>query len=228
MPNEGFFRRWSRLKSGDGPAQEARTAPPGGPSAAAPGGALELPPLAQETPHPPVALARSGAQRPPPTMDDLALLGPDSDFSAFVTHGVDKAVQRLAMKKLFSDPHFRVRDGLDVYIDDYTRPDPVSAAMLASLQHAKNALARPVDDAPAQPGGAPAGAGTPAASGRPGAEGPGAGDQSGSAAPGTDPSGANDNPAGDVPGTNNDPGGDVPGINNDPGGDVPPPPEGDA
>ena len=29
------------------------------------------------------------------------------------------------MKKLFSDPHFNVMDGLDTYIDDYGKPDPI-------------------------------------------------------------------------------------------------------
>jgi hypothetical protein len=86
-----------------------------------------------------------------PTLEDAALLGADSDFSAFVTQGVDKAVQRLAMKKLFSDPHFHMIDGLDVYIDDFNTPDPVSAAMLASLEHARNLLARAMDDEPPAP-----------------------------------------------------------------------------
>jgi hypothetical protein len=139
MSDHGFFRRWARLKAGDKDAGP----PPAGPGA-------ELPPLAQNLPHPavgPVPAPAAGApQRPPPTLDDVALLGADSDFSAFVTQGVDKAVQRLAMKKLFSDPHFRLTDGLDVYIDDYTGADPVSAAMLASLRHARSALARAMQD----------------------------------------------------------------------------------
>ena len=29
------------------------------------------------------------------------------------------------MKKLFTDPHFNVMDGLDTYIDDYRKPDPI-------------------------------------------------------------------------------------------------------
>jgi hypothetical protein len=151
MPATSFFQRWSRLKSG---ADREPDAPPrhAGASAqtsdaAAPD--VVLAPLAQSTPHPPVAPApRVQGERALPTIEDAERLHADSDFSAFVTNGVDKAVQRLAMKKLFSDPHFRVMDGLDIYIDDYNKPDPLSAAMLASLEHTKNLFARLSDDAP--------------------------------------------------------------------------------
>ena len=52
-------------------------------------------------------------------------------------------MRRLALKKLFADPHFNVMDRLDMYMDDYNKPSPVSAAMLAALQHARGALRRP-------------------------------------------------------------------------------------
>jgi hypothetical protein len=131
MSDKGFFRRWSHLKS-QGAEHELEAA--------------ELAPLAQTSPHPPVA-PRPVAPQPLPTLEDAARLEPpDSDFSAYVTKGVDKAVQRLAMQKLFSDPHFSVMDGLDVYIDDYNKSDPLSAAMLAALEHARSSLAPPPPD----------------------------------------------------------------------------------
>jgi hypothetical protein len=34
-------------------------------------------------------------------------------------------------------------DRLDMYMDDYNKPDPVSATMLAALEHARGALRRP-------------------------------------------------------------------------------------
>ena len=37
------------------------------------------------------------------------------------------------MKKLFSDPHFNVMDGLDIYIDDYGKPDPIPLSMLRRM-----------------------------------------------------------------------------------------------
>ena len=56
------------------------------------------------------------------------------------------AVQRLALKKLFSDPHFKVMDGLDIYMDDYNKASPLAADMLAQLRHANSALGRVLDD----------------------------------------------------------------------------------
>jgi hypothetical protein len=37
------------------------------------------------------------------------------------------------MKKLFTDPHYNVMDGLDIYIGDYNTPDPMPAGMLAKM-----------------------------------------------------------------------------------------------
>jgi hypothetical protein len=139
MQEEGFFRRWARLKA-EGPA-----APPPAPDAQP-----NLPAVAQLAPHPAVtpAPAADAPARALPTLDDVALLSADSDFSGFVTQGVDKNVQRLAMKKLFSDPHFNRMDGLDIYIDDYNKPDPVSATMLAALHHSKSFFAQAMKDEP--------------------------------------------------------------------------------
>ena len=39
-------------------------------------------------------------------------------------------------------------DGLDIYIDDYSRPDPIPPEILAKLQHAREWLA---DDAAPAP-----------------------------------------------------------------------------
>jgi hypothetical protein len=140
MTDEGFLRRWARRKtearSGIEPLPE-----PDMPVADAP--VEDLPVPVVEAPAQLPALAP--ADVPPPTMDDVARLTSDSDFSAFVARGVDAAVRRTALKKLFADPHFNAMDGLDVYIDDYTKPSPVSEAMLASLEHAKNALQRVVE-----------------------------------------------------------------------------------
>jgi hypothetical protein len=78
--------------------------------------------------------------RPPPSLDDVALLKADSDFTPFVARGVDEHIRRSAMKKLFADPRFNVMDGLDVYIEDYHTFTPIPAAMLAALNHAKSLL----------------------------------------------------------------------------------------
>jgi len=121
MAGEGFLRRWSRLKAAPEPPQEAAPAP-------VPVAAPPLPVREEE--------------RALPTLDDVARLTPESDYSAFVAKGVDKAVQRMALKKLFADPNFAVMDGLDIYIADYNKAAPLTDAMLASLKHAPGVLNR--------------------------------------------------------------------------------------
>ncbi|MGH8099366.1 DUF3306 domain-containing protein [Stenotrophomonas indicatrix] len=131
MPEEGFLRRWSRLKSGGAPAEDA--------------------PVEAQLPAPPPSVVQApvaveGDEPALPTLADAANLTPEADFSAFVGKGVDKAVQRLALKTLFSDPHFKLVDGLDVYMHDFNQASPVTLVMLASLQHAQGVLARLFDD----------------------------------------------------------------------------------
>jgi len=68
-----------------------------------------------------------------PTLTDVEQLTPDSDFSTFMTQGVSPEVRNAALKKLFTDPHYNVMDGLDIYIGDYNTPDPLPAGMLAKM-----------------------------------------------------------------------------------------------
>jgi hypothetical protein len=75
---------------------EGRAAPPGAPDA-------------PDAPNAPGA----------PTLDDVARLTPESDYSAYTAPGVDAAVRNEALRKLFhSDPHFGRSDGLDVAVDE--------------------------------------------------------------------------------------------------------------
>ncbi len=74
---------------------------------------------------------------PLPSLDDVAALTPQSDFSRFVRSEVDPQVRNAAVKKLFADPHFQIMDGMDVYIDDYSLPDPIPERMLRTLASAE-------------------------------------------------------------------------------------------
>ncbi|WP_427915532.1 DUF3306 domain-containing protein [Ramlibacter sp. MMS24-I3-19] len=74
---------------------------------------------------------------PPPTLADVADLTPASDFRRFIARDVTSEVKNAAMKKLFADPHFNVMDGLDTYIDDYTKADPIPESMLRQLASAQ-------------------------------------------------------------------------------------------
>ena len=108
---EAFLSRWSRLKKEQPPEN------------AVPAAQVSVP-------------AESEAPQLP-KIEELTL---DSDFRGFFHPKVDENVRRAALRKLFSDPHFNVMDGLDVYIEDYTISEPIPAAMLAGLNQAKRIL----------------------------------------------------------------------------------------
>jgi len=82
-----------------------------------------------------MSAAAAGSERLPlPALDTLTI---DSDYAPFMQPGVDDAVKRGALKKLFADPRFNVMDGLDVYIDDYSKPDPIDPAIVRTLVQAR-------------------------------------------------------------------------------------------
>ena len=131
MADEGFLSRWSRLKAGE--RTRAAQAGAAGAAPAATAAQLAAPaPAAHDAASTPAAPAGAAL----PTLEDALRLDAGSDYSAFVARGVDAAVRRVALRRLFADPHFNTMDGLDVYIGDYTKADPVAPAMLVSLRRA--------------------------------------------------------------------------------------------
>lgn len=124
----GFLSRWARRKAQVREGREpVPTAPLPAPietpvAAAAPLAATAEAPVAVEAPAEPL-----------PTLDDVAALTAESDFRRFVGHDVDPTVKNAALKKLFTDPHYNVMDGLDTYIDDYGKPDPLPEGMLRQM-----------------------------------------------------------------------------------------------
>jgi hypothetical protein len=108
---EPFLSRWSRRKG------EAKRE------------AQEQP--AQKAPDP---------DTPAPALPPLEKLTLESDYRGFFHPKVSEDLRRAALKRLFTDPHFNVMDGLDVYIEDYSKSEPLPAAMLASLKQAQNIL----------------------------------------------------------------------------------------
>ena len=71
------------------------------------------------------------------SLDDVKLLTQESDFSPFMAGNVSSDVRNAAMKKLFTDPHYNVMDGLDIYISDYSIADPIPESMLRQMVGAK-------------------------------------------------------------------------------------------
>ena len=121
---EGFLGRWSRRKRAEPEVREeedvktaqvlaeerARLAP-------------------QPVPAAPVEI--------PADLPAVETLTPESDYTRFMKPDVPIASRNAAMKKLFTDPHFNVMDGLDIYIDDYTKEDPIPLSMLRDLAQSK-------------------------------------------------------------------------------------------
>jgi hypothetical protein len=84
-----------------------------------------------------IAAVEEKPEVPLPTMADVHQLTAESDFSPFVAKNVSPEVRNSAMKKLFTDPHYNVMDRLDIYIDDYSQPDPIPESMLRQMVSAK-------------------------------------------------------------------------------------------
>jgi len=129
--DDKFLSRWSRLK------RDAKVAP----SSPAVGGEVpgaSVPLQAQDEP----VSEDSPLPRLPP-VDELTM---DSDFRGFLHPEVAQNVRHAALKKLFSDPHFNVMDGLDTYIDDYSIPDPLPMEMLAQMRSAQKIFKWARDD----------------------------------------------------------------------------------
>ncbi|SCB08615.1 DUF3306 domain-containing protein [Cupriavidus alkaliphilus] len=135
MSESSFLSRWSRRKAAvrEGVAVPAEPPQPAVPAAEA------VPATVQAGPEAP--------QSPPPTLADVAALRPGDEIARFVARGVDESVKRAALKALFADPHFNVMDGLDIYIDDYSKPDPIPLAILRQLRQAETlGLFEPTDE----------------------------------------------------------------------------------
>lgn len=129
---DGFLGRWSRRKQDVLAGKPVQDPPPPAPQVATP-----APVAAVAAPVAPAAPAVPAPEAPPPpTLADAEALTPASDFKPFLARAVSPEVRNLAMKKLFTDPHFNVMDGLDIYIGDYTQPDPLPAGMLRKMASA--------------------------------------------------------------------------------------------
>jgi hypothetical protein len=179
MGQEGTLSRWSRRKArarqglpeaarpSDADAQVIAATPPDAratvqhagrsaePASTGRADTLASMPAAHATP----AVQPDAEVAPAPTLDDVARLAADApDFSRFVARDVQPEVRHAALKKLFSDPHFNRMDGLDVYIDDYGKPDPLPMAMLQKMagNHFLGLLSEAPDTPPPTAGAAPA------------------------------------------------------------------------
>ena len=131
-----FFGRWSQRK-----VQARQEALPAGEPTNPTEPAKSAAEVSQAPVGLPVAATGNGLQSEEatqPTLEDVAKLTVDSDYSAFAARNVDSKIRNAAMRKLFAgDPHFNVMDGLDVYIDDYSVGVPIPKSMMRQMVQAR-------------------------------------------------------------------------------------------
>lgn len=83
------------------------------------------------------APAEKPAETPAPSLPALDKLTPESDFSGFMHPKVEDALRRVALKKLFNDPHFNVPDPFEPFSGDWNVSEPISQELLATLNQAQ-------------------------------------------------------------------------------------------
>ena len=133
MSEGGLFSRWAKRKQ-DVAAQNASEAIPSAPPAVGDGtvaltrqvdGAVDE------------RVGTSGSTVQPQPLPAIESLTAESNFAPFMAKDVSPDLRNQAMKKLFADPHYNVMDGLDIYIDDYGKPDPLPEGWLQIMNQSK-------------------------------------------------------------------------------------------
>ena len=107
---EAFLSRWSRMK--------------------------------REAPEKEKALEEKKAEdaKPAPVLPPVESLTPQSEFAPFMQPKVADHLRRLALKKLFSDPHFKTPDPFEPFSGDWTGGETISEEMLKTLNQARTHL----------------------------------------------------------------------------------------
>jgi hypothetical protein len=77
---------------------------------------------------------------PAPALPPVDELTPESEFSGFMHPKVEDALRRVALKKLFRDPHFNAPDPFEPFSGDWTVGEPISEELMASLNQARTLL----------------------------------------------------------------------------------------
>jgi hypothetical protein len=91
----------------------------------------------------------------PDTLPDIASLGKDSDFSAFLRQGVSEEMRRQALRVLWrSDPVLANLDGLNDYDEDFTVVRTVAEAVRTAYETGKGYLEDEDSAEPTEGGGA--------------------------------------------------------------------------
>ncbi len=119
---EPFLSRWSRLKRERVDTDQVPA------------------PVADSSADAPSPSNAQAADAPLPELPPIDQLTPESDFRPFMDPRVPEGLRRVALKKLYADPHFNVQDMLDDYAGDYTLLEALPAGMVGKLAHARRTL----------------------------------------------------------------------------------------
>jgi Protein of unknown function (DUF3306) len=123
---EAFLSRWSRLKR-EAPEKEKK--------------ALEE--------------KKAEEAQTAPALPPVESLTPQSEFAGFMHPKVEDKLRRVALKKLFSDPHFSTPDPFEPFSGDWTVGETIAPELLAQLNQARTLIftepeKKPDDAAPTQ------------------------------------------------------------------------------
>ena len=86
-----------------------------------------------------------------PALPAVENMTPESDFAGFMHPKVKDELRRLALKKLFSDPHFNVPDPFEPYSRDWNDVEALTPELLATLNQARTVLFNEQENKPAEP-----------------------------------------------------------------------------
>jgi hypothetical protein len=79
-------------------------------------------------------------ETPAPVLPPVDKLTPESDFTGFMHPKVKDELRRVALKKLFSDPHFNTPDPFEPFSGDWRITEAISPEMLATLNQTRTLL----------------------------------------------------------------------------------------
>ena len=132
--SEDFLSRWSQRKA---MAREGKELPDD-PEVAELAEVSEVPePAPAETAEsaPPANEASTDDAAEPLELPPLESLDENSDYSAFLNKDVAPDLRQKALRQLFQSPKFNVRDGLDDYDLDFSKPEPLGDIVTAEMRY---------------------------------------------------------------------------------------------
>ena len=129
--SEDFLSRWSQRKAMAREGVEL----PDDPEVAEVAEGPEPPPAETDDSSPPANEASTDDAAEPLELPPLESLDENSDYSAFLSKDVAPDLRQKALRQLFQSPKFNVRDGLDDYDLDFSKPEPLGDIVTAEMRY---------------------------------------------------------------------------------------------